>query len=105
MRGEDQHAQTFNDFADKVLKAYKQKQPSEVAQALLESLLSTKSAILDLPTTIKESDCTIARFYLLLLPLINLVEETSRADAMRLTSQLFSFLITSDYGLNVKTTA
>lgn len=87
------------------MKAYKLNQPSEVAQALLESLLSAKSAILDLPTTIKEGDCTIARFYLLLLPLINLVEETSRADARRLTSQLFSLLLTSDYGLNVKTTA
>lgn len=40
--------------------------------SLIQTLISFKDIILDLPTSTKKAECTIMRFYLYLLPVVNL---------------------------------
>jgi hypothetical protein len=40
--------------------------------ALVQTLVSLKHIIPDLPVSVKQADCTLLRFYLYLLPVVNL---------------------------------
>ena len=70
---------------------------------LLELLLEMKGKILELPTSIRQSECTIQRFYLFLWPLLNLAEAGDYERAKSLTNRFVSLLCDeSEYSLKIK---
>jgi hypothetical protein len=70
----EQHAQSFVNFQNRVLESFKKDSEAESAAFLLELLFEQSAKILQLPTSIRKSECTVQRFYLLLWPLLNLAE-------------------------------
>ena len=58
-----------------------------------------------LPTSVKQAECTIQRFYLLLWPLLNLVESADYAKAKSLTQQFVGLLCKSEFSLKIKVDA
>ena len=77
---------------------------AQKAEFLLNLLTKQKENILKLPVSLKEADCTIARFYLLLMPLLTLVETENQDRAKELTTGFFDMLLNSEYSLNIKIT-
>jgi len=69
---------------------------------LLELMLNQKDHILQLPTSIRQAECTIQRFYLLLWPLLNLVEVGNYQKAKELTQKYVQLLLNSHYSLKIK---
>lgn len=49
--------------------------------ALLQTLISYKDVVLDLPTSSKKSECTMMRFFLYLLPVINIALKSDKKVA------------------------
>ena len=59
--------------------------------------------IMKLPTSIKQAECTIQRFFLLLWPLLNLAETGDYDKAKSLTLAFVNLLVESDvYALKIK---
>lgn len=103
--GHEQHAQSFAPFQASVLDSFKKNSDGESAICLLELLLSQKSNILQLPTSVRQAECTIQRFYLLLMPLLNMAEGANYEKTKTLASQFFSLLVDSQYSLKIKVDA
>ena len=101
----EQHAQTFAPFEERVLSCFAKETEGQQAAALLELLYSMKDTVLRLPTSVKTAECTIQRFYLLLLPLLNMVEQEDYAQAKSLTEKFFTMLRSSRYQLQIKVQA
>ena len=68
-------------------------------------LLETSEMIGELQTSIKRVDCTIQRFYLLLMPLIAMAEETDKPVAKELAGEFMTILLESQFSLNIKISA
>ena len=77
------------------------------AEFLLDMLLETREMIAGLPTSIKHVDCSIQRFYLLLMPLIAMAEDTKGqyGKAKEFAQQFTEILLESGYSLNIKINA
>lgn len=98
-----EHAESFVGFQRRVLQSFKQRSEPESAASLLELLLEHKHLIKALPTSVRQAECTIQRFYLLLWPLLNLAEQGDYAKAKSLTDQFISLLCDeSEYSLKIK---
>lgn len=69
---------------------------------MLELLLAQKDQILQLPTSIRQAECTIQRFYLLLWPLFNLVEDGNYPKAKELTQKFIELLLDAQFALKIK---
>jgi len=70
---------------------------------LLDLLLEMKPKIMELPTSIRQAECTVQRFFLLLWPLFNLAEAGDYARAKNLTERFISLLCDeSDFSLKIK---
>ena len=82
---DDEHAESFASYQDTCLECFKQEDDPKRAEFLLNLLLEMEAQILSLPTQIKVTSCTFARFFLLLMPLLNMVEESSYEKAKELT--------------------
>ena len=65
---------TDANFESEVLKSFKQSSEAESAIFLLDLLLQQSDNILKLPAQVRQGECTIQRFYLLLWPLLNIAE-------------------------------
>ena len=62
-----------------------------------------KAKIVELPTSIRQAECTIQRFYLFIWPLLNLAETGDYQRAKNLTDRFVSILCDeSDYSLKIK---
>ena len=86
-----------------MLETFKKPKESDSAVALLELLLGQKAQILTLPTSVRQAECTIQRFYLFLWPLLNLAESGSYDKAKELTQQFIDLLLDkSEYSLKIK---
>ena len=58
---------------------------------------------MQLPTSVRQAECTIQRFFLLLWPLLNIVESGNYDQAKSLTKQFVSLLCDqSDFSLKIK---
>ena len=68
-------------------------------------LLETSDMIVELQTSIKHVDCTVQRFYLLLMPLIAMAEETDYPVAKELAGEFMTILLESNFSLNIKINA
>ena len=101
---EKKHAEVFQKFGAKVGECLKQHEDT-AAEFLLNMLLDTREMIAELDTSIKRVDCTIQRFYLLLMPLIAMAEETNYDKVKSMTQQFIEALLESDFSLNVKISA
>ena len=99
---EAQHAQTFAKFQSRVLDCFSQETESQRALFLLNLLIENKSQILNLPISIKQADCTIARFYLLLMPLFNAAETGNYKETKQLAANFISLLLGSEYSVQIK---
>ena len=97
-----EHAKKFAQFQSQCLNCFKQDSEAEGAIYLLELLLTMKDQILSLPTSIKQVTCTIARFYLLLMPLFELIQQTHYEKAKELAANFITILIESNYALSFK---
>ena len=100
------HAKVFKQFEAKVGECLNQDEDS-AAEFLLDMLLETREMIAGLPTSIKHVDCSIQRFYLLLMPLIAMAEETKGqyGKAKEFAQQFTEILLESGYSLNIKINA
>ena len=98
-----EHAKAFKKFETKVSECFKQKEGA--AEALLRMILETKDLIPELATSAKHVDCTIQRFYLLLMPLIAMVEETNYTAAKELAASFTEILLESSFALSIKINA
>lgn len=98
-----EHAKAFKKFEAKISECFKLK--DDAPEALLRMILETKDLIPELQTSSKHVVCTIQRFYLLLMPLIAMVEETSYAKAKELASAFTEILLEAGFSLSIKITA
>lgn len=64
--------------------------------------MKQKASIKELPTSIKQSECTIQRFYLLLWPLLSLAESGDYNKAKSLTVAFVNLLVDSEHALKIK---
>ncbi len=100
---EEEHAKNWETYQAQVLTTFKKKTESEQAVALCELLLGQKEQILQLPTSVKQAECTIQRFYLFLWPLLNLAESGNYDKAKELTIKFIDLLLNeSEYSLKIK---
>lgn len=99
-----EHAKAFETFEGKVGECLKQTE-NNAAEFLLRILLETSDMISELQTSIKHVDCTIQRFYLLLMPLIAMAEETNYQAAKELAGEFMQILLQSSFSLNIKISA
>lgn len=58
-----------------------------------------------MPTSAKQAECTIQRFYLYLLPCINLAHQQDAKKTMDMFVQFMDLLVKSDFALNSKITS
>ena len=86
LRDFPKHAKAFQGFEAQVGDCLRADE-DEAAELLLRMLLDTSDMIAKLGTSIKQADCTIQRFYLLLMPLIAMAEETNYDSAKELTNE------------------
>ena len=102
----EEHAQSFVGFQNRVLESFKKGSEAESAAFLLELLLEQSDKILQLPTSIRKSECTVQRFYLLLWPLLNLAESGDYDKAKALTVKFIELLLNAqDFALKIKVEA
>lgn len=85
-----------------MLGCFDEETDSERALFLLKLLHENKSQILSLPISTKQADCTIARFYLLLMPLFNSAEEEHYEETKKLAANFIDLLLKSDYSIQIK---
>ena len=99
----EEHAESFVSYESRVLESFKKGSEAESAAFLLDLLLEQSSNILKLPVSIRQAECTIQRFYLLLWPLLNLAEEGNYAKAKELTVRFIDLLVEqSTFSLKIK---
>ena len=98
---DDERAEAFQKFEAKVSECLNTG-AGEAAEFLLKMLLETRDTILELQTSTKHADCTIQRFYLLLMPLISMAEETNYKTAKAIASAFIELLLESGYSLRIK---
>lgn len=91
--GSEQHAESFVNFESRVLESFKKGSEAESAVYLLDLLLEQSANILKLPSMIRQGECTIQRFYLLLWPLLNLAESGDYDKAKELTVSFIDLLV------------
>lgn len=72
---------------------------------LIQYLMTYKDLILDLPTSTKKAECTIMRFYLYLLPVVNLAIKQNAKEAGDIFTKFVDLLSTSNVALNTKITS
>ena len=100
---DSQHAESFNGYASKVLDSFKKPSEAESAVMLLELLMKQSSYVMKLPTSIRQAECTIQRFFLLLWPLISLAESGDYEKAKDLSIKFIELLVEqSEYALKIK---
>lgn len=85
-----------------MLKCFKKKSDAESAECLMALLWTMRDKVTQLPTSTRETSCTFARFYLLLLPLVNIAEQGDYAKTKALTTNFFDLLLESSYALSIK---
>ena len=100
---DSEHAKAFENFETKVGECFRLKDGA--AEALLRMILETRELIPELQTSAKHVDCTIQRFYLLLMPLLAMVEESSYAAAKELASEFTRILLEAGFSLSIKINA
>lgn len=90
-------------YESRVLESFQKNSEAESAVFLLDLLLEQRSNILKLPISIRTSECTIQRFFLLLWPLLNLAESGDYAKAKELTVAFIDLLVEqSEFSLKIK---
>jgi len=100
--GKEQHAQSFQSFQDSVLDSFHKSSDAESAISLLELLLTQEDKIMQLPTSVRQAECTIQRFFLLLMPLFAMAEKMDYQKTKSLTAKLMNLLVDSEYSLKIK---
>jgi hypothetical protein len=87
--------------------AFKAADPLEAADitSFIDFLMQHKSLILELPTSTKQSEFTIQRFYLFILPLFGLLHALKPQQAVDSFKKCFTVLLSSSFNLNIKFSA
>lgn len=73
--------------------------------SLIQTLITYKALILELPTSAKKCECTIQRFFLYLLPCVNIAYKQDDTQTMEVFVKFVDLLCQSDFALSAKITS